>query len=409
MPGKILISFNLIKISKPIMHKLIIAISFISILFSCNAQSSQKNKNNAGAKKLTTTMAEGKDYVVLKRFRVEDKQGFDNPIEVSSFLVPANWQVNSNVQWNLYSKCIPEKIQVSINAKSPDGEYELNLYPVTQFDWSTDPVQLDAMRRGFYPVVCNIAQPLDAAQYIANALAPNINAKAKSANVIPALQQLMDAGALQQTQLARQAGNYTYTHKGSAAEGLLQFADGKEGLAFCTIMQTFVTMPGTQGGMASNIQCYAGLRVVLKYKTGNEAMARKIMGTFFSSTKLNPTWFTAVTNFYLAIGKNIQDQNWKHIQEIHAVQQQMGDNIIRSWEQKNAASTADYSKNNDGFGQYLRGVENYKDENGNTVELTSGYGNAWSKSDGTYLLTTNPAFDPNVEMGDTQNWKRLNK
>jgi hypothetical protein len=389
------------------MHKLFIAASFISILFSCNAQSSQKNKNNAVAKKSTTAMVEGKDYIILKRFRLVDKVGFNQPIEVSSFVLPANWQVNSNVQWNVYSKCIPEKIQASINAKSPDGEYELMLYPVTQFDWSTDPIQLDAMRKGFYPVVCNLAQPLDAAGYITNALAPNINARAKYAKVIPTLQQLMDEGAMQQTQLARQAGNNAYSHRGSAAEGLLQFADGKEGLAFCTVMQTIVTMPGTQGGMASNIQCYVGLRVVLKYKTGNEAMARKIMSTFFSSTKLNPTWFTAVTNFYIALGKNIQDQNWKHIQEVQAVQQQMGDNIIRSWEQKNAPSTADYSKNNDGFGQYLRGVENWTDADGNKVELTSGYSNPWGKSDGSYILTNNPAFDPNVELGGTQSWGRM--
>jgi hypothetical protein len=389
------------------MHKLFIAASFISILFSCNAQSSQKNKNNTVAKKSTTTMVEGKDYVILKRFRLVDKVGFNQPIEVSSFVLPASWQVNSNVEWNLNSKCIPEKIQASINAKSPDGEYELMLYPVTQFDWSTDPIQLDAMRKGFYPVVCNLAQPLDAAGYITNALAPNINARAKYAKVIPTLQQLMDEGAMQQTQLARQAGNNAYSHRGSAAEGLLQFADGKEGIAFCTIMQTIVTMPSTQGSMASNIQSYVSLRVVLKYKTGNEAMARKIMSTFFSSTKLNPTWFTAVTNFYIALGKNIQDQNWKHIQEVHAVQQQMGDNIIRSWEQKNAPSTADYSKNNDGFGQYLRGVENWTDADGNKVELTSGYSNAWGKNDGSYILSNNPAFDPNVELGGTQSWGRM--
>lgn len=390
------------------MTKNIIGFLFLGFLVSCNAQSSQENKSNkAQANKSTTTRVEGKDYIILKRFRVEDKTGFDNPVEVSSFLLPANWQVNSSVQWNLYSKCMPEKIQASINAKSLDGEYELMLYPVTQFDWSTDPVQLDAMRRGFYPVVCNLSPPLDAAGYIANTLAPYVNAKSKSARIIPSLQQLMDSIAMQQTQLARQAGNSAYTHRGSAAEGSLQFADGKEGIAFCTVMQTIVTMPGTQGGMASNIQGYVSLRVVLKYKTGNEAMARKIMSTFFSSTKLNPTWFKAVTNFYIALGKNIQDQNWKHIQEVHAVQQQMGDNIIRSWEQKNAASTAEYSKNNDGFGQYLRGVDSWTDEGGNKVELTSGYSNAWQKADGSYLLSNDVSFDPNVAF--QEEWKTLKK
>jgi hypothetical protein len=387
------------------MYKLFICVSCI-VLSSCNAQSPQKNKNSKSVSGKSSAV-EGKDYIVLKRFRVEDKQGFDSPVEVSSFLLPANWQVNSAVQWNLFSKCLPEKIQVSLTAKSPDGEYELMFYPVTQFDWSTDPIQLDAMRRGFYPVICRMSQPLDAAGYIANTLAPNINAKAKFAKVIPTLQQLMDASAMQQTQLARQAGNYAYSHQGSAAEGLLQFADGKEGLAYCTVMQTIVSIPGSQGGMASNIQSYVSMRVVLKYKTGNESMARKIMSTFFGSAKLNPTWFNAVTNFYIALGKNIQNENWKRIQEVREVQQQMGDNIVRSWERRNAASTADYSKNNEAFGQYLRGVENYKDENGNTVELTSGYGNAWSKPDGTYLLTTNPSFDPNVELGGSQTWGRM--
>ena len=388
------------------MFKILIAAFCISLFISCNAQQKEKNKSNSSANK-TTDMVEGKDYVILKRFRVEDKQGFNEPIEVSSFVLPANWQVNSNVQWNTSNKCIPEMVQASVNATSADGEYELILYPAVQFDWSDDPVYLDAMKRGFNLHSCNIAQPLDAAGYIRNALAPNIKAQVKSAKIIDELQQQMDAGATQQTQLARQAGNNAYSHRGSAAEGLLQFNDGKEGLAFCTIMQTIVTMGGTQGQMANTFQCYAGMRIVLKYKSGNEAMARKIMSTFFSTTRLNPTWCTGIQKFFMQVGMDAQKQTWKHIQEVQAVQQQMGDNIIRSWEQKNAASTVAYSKDNDGFGQYLRGVENYTDESGNKIELTSGYNNAWSKSDGSYLLTNNPAFDPNVTFNE--NWKRLNK
>ena len=71
------------------MKKLFPFVLVISALFSCNAQSSQKNKGNASSNK-SSNMEEGKDYVILKRFRVEDKQGFSEPIEVSSFLLPAN-------------------------------------------------------------------------------------------------------------------------------------------------------------------------------------------------------------------------------------------------------------------------------------------------------------------------------
>jgi hypothetical protein len=390
------------------MHKLLIAISFISILFSCNAQSSQKNKNNkTSSNNKSTNMVEGKDYITLKRFRVEDKQGFNQPLEVSSFLLPANWQVNSNVQWNMSNKCIPEMVQVMVSAKSADGDYELMWYPATQFDWSDDPVYLDAMQRGFNLHSCYIAQPLDAAGYISNALALNIQAQVKSSNIINALQQQMDAGAMQQTQLARQAGNNAYSHRGSAAEGLLQFKDGKEGLAFCTVMQTIITMPSTQGNMANTYQCYVSMRVVIKYKTGNEANARKIISTFFSSSRLNPTWFGGIQKFFMQIGIDAQKQTWKHIQEVHAVQEQQGNNIIRNWEAKQDASISAYAKDSEGFGQYIRGVDSWSDADGNKVELTSGYSNAWSKGDGSYIMSNNPAFDPNVELGGTQSWGRM--
>jgi hypothetical protein len=385
------------------MVKLFIAAGCFCFLMSCNAQSSQKNKNNTTANK-SSDMVEGKDYVILKRFRIEDKYGFTQPLEVSSFVLPASWQVNSSVEWDGTKKCFPEMIQVSFKATSPDGAYELILFPVTQFDWSTDAVQLDAMRRGFYPHACYIAQPTDAAGYIKNGLAPYVNAQVKSATVIQELQQQMDAGAIKMTNTARQAGNNAYSHRGSAAEGVLQFTDGKEGLAFCTIMQTIVTMPGTQGGMASNIQCYAGMRIVLKYQAGNNEMARKIMSTFFSSTRLNPQWFGGVQAYYAAVTSNAQNQLWKQIQITQQAQQEIGNNIIRSWEAKNSNAAGD---NNQQFGQYLRGVENYKDDNGNTIELTSGYTNAWSKGDGSYLLSNNPAFDPNVTFNE--NWARLNK
>ena len=90
------------------------------------------------------------------------------------------------------------------------------------------------------------------------------------------------------------------------------------------------------------------------------------------------------TEFFYCCWQNAQDQIWKHTQEVQAVQQQMGDNIIRNWEQRNASSSSNstLNANSDGFGQYLRGVDSWTDEGGNKVELTSGYSNAWSKGDG---------------------------
>lgn len=52
-------------------------------------------------------------------------------------------------------------------------------------------------------------------------------------------------------------------------------------------------------------------------------------------------------------------------------------------------------------GKGLRGVEEYADPNapGGTVELSSYYDHAWALRDGTYVLSTDPNFDPRRDAG----------
>ena len=138
-------------------------------------------------------------------------------------------------------------------------------------------------------------------------------------------------------------------------------------------------------------------------------MARKIMSTFFSSARINPQWASGVQSYFAAVTRNAQEQGWKQIQISHQGQEEIGNNIIRSWEARNGGTSGSASSTdtNEGFGQYLRGVDNWSDENGNKIELTSGYTNAWSRGDGSYMLSNNPAFDPNTIAGETQSWNRL--
>lgn len=103
-----------------------------------------------------------------------------------------------------------------------------------------------------------------------------------------------------------------------------------EGLAFCTVMQTIVTTPGTQANI-SNYYSYISLRLVLKYSKGNETVARKIMSTFFSSVRINPVWSQAIERFFMLLVK-AQDEGWKQIQITQQAQQEIGNNILRSWE-----------------------------------------------------------------------------
>ncbi len=392
-------------------YQLLISASLIYILFSCGKQESTQTKNIIPVSNSISNMVEGKDYVTLKRFRVIDSQGFNQPVEVSSFLLPANWEVNSGVQWNVSNKCIPEILQAYVQASSPNKDYELIFFPTTQFDWSDDPILLDAMQRGYNLHSCHIAEPLDAAGYISQSIAPYLKAQVKSVKPMSEIQQKMDEGAMQLTNTARQSGNYAYSHKGFASEGLLTFADGKEGLALCTLMQTILNTPSTQGGMANTYQCYVSMRVVIKYNSGKETMARKMLSTFLGSAKMNPQWTNSVQAIFAAISRNAQIEIGKQIEISRQSQAEISNNIARNWERINTTNTSITTNNTEiekqEFSQYLRGVDSWTDDSGNKVELSSGFSNAWSKGDGSYILSDNPAFDPNVTFNES--WNRLKK
>ncbi len=51
------------------------------------------------------------------------------------------------------------------------------------------------------------------------------------------------------------------------------------------------------------------------------------------------------------------------------------------------------------FSQFIRGVQNYQGGDGQKTELSAGYHHAWKLNDGTYLLATQPNFDPRRELG----------
>ena len=90
------------------MNKIFITAIIVFAFVSCNNESQKENKSNT-VKNRNSDMVEGKDYILLKRFRITDNYGFSQPVEVSSFVLPANWQVTSEVQWDGRKKCIPER------------------------------------------------------------------------------------------------------------------------------------------------------------------------------------------------------------------------------------------------------------------------------------------------------------
>ena len=85
----------------------------------------------------------------------------------------------------------------------------------------------------------------------------------------------------------------------------------------------------------------------------------------------------------------------KSAEDIRNIQRESYENQQRGQDQSAA-----------GYSQYLRGTETYQNPTtGEKVDLDSKYGNAWTNSNGEYLLSDQAGFDPNTVLQGS--WTQL--
>lgn len=91
--------------------------------------------------------------------------------------------------------------------------------------------------------------------------------------------------------------------------------------------------------------------------------------------------------------------------------------ISQTYQEINAMTRDSYEyqqrvqdRTNEKFSQAIRGVDEYKDSDGNRYELESGAKDAWvSRGTNEHLLSDNPNYNPNEDLGWTQNWEKLER
>lgn len=133
---------------------------------------------------------------------------------------------------------------------------------------------------------------------------------------------------------------------------------------------------------------------------------KKVSLTARCSFRVTKTFF----NWFVQVVQLLQNQYYQPIYQagqiskiISATNGQMLANIDAQYQ--NAQKSND--KLNQNFSDYMRGVDNYSDGSGSTVQLPSGYQNAWINDKGEYPLSNTPGFDPSVYY--KENWKLLQR
>jgi hypothetical protein len=348
---------------------------------------------------------EGQDYVVLERLRVMDNGGFGEPVAAYSFLVPKGWQSEGGITWRIGETCTSEAIENRVTVRSPDGAYQLDVFPTKQWDWWDDPTMLQAQREQQQNPLfrrCPIAEPMDASAFLRGPMAEMTGARVTNVEPAEQLGQLMRESQ-QANQTDQQAG-VPMESRPSAAVATLAYPDGSVGLALAVVSSLVTRTPNLATGSESvSYQCVAQTQVALKVPADRETEAREILATAMSSLRLNPSWQQGASQILQDV-RNMEMAETAKRAAIQKEAQEYSANLQRrTWE----GSEASRDRINDAWGQTLRGVETWSDGSGSNVELQAGYGEAWSRLDGTYILSNDPLFDPNVVL--QEDWKRLAK
>jgi len=349
---------------------------------------------------------EGQDYIVLERLRVIDPSGFGQPMEAYSILVPKGWKSQGGITWQVGNPCMVECIKNRVSVTSPDNSMALEIYPVQQWEWWDDQLMLQTqMQQQQNPVFkrCPIAQPMDAAQFLRGPMAQEMGAEVLSVEPQAEMNAVLQEQARQANQQFQQAG-VSVENRPSAALATLRYPDGSGGIALCSIGMTVAWMPNYMtGGQSASYTCAANQKVAVRCPAGKEAEARKLLSSVLASFRMNPEWQSGIQRMFNNVAAVERQETAKRAAIQRDAMNHSAELQQRTWEEGQASR----DRIAEGWSQTLRGVETWKDPAGGSIELNSGYNEAWSRPDGTYILSNNPLFDPNVAFQES--WKKLEK
>lgn len=375
---------------------------------------------------------EGKDYMVLERVRFMDPTGFERPAEAFSVLLPKGWKHDGGVVWKDLNACRAEMISAKWTASSPDGAITLNVLPSHAWAAASDPMMMQSMQMQAQQGGCEVGGPMDAANYLRQVLAPRelqgvtITEVKENADVVREMEQ---SSAKMKAAFEQYGGQAQFNP--SAVVARLKWSDGSEGIALCSVLNVETVMQNAYTGeMQQFNNSNASERSIMRFPAERKEEAEQVLATIKSSFRTNPQWQEAVNGYFEQLRQN---QDRMHHQRMQAIDQQtaamtqahnqrmndiqaqgaantarynerMGamDQQMRSWEQQQSSQDRQHTQ----FVKTIREVETWNDGSNGRVELTSGYDHAWSRGDGTYVLSNSPNFDPSSVFQD-QAWKPM--
>jgi len=356
------------------------------------------------------SLAAGRDYMVVNRVRFLDSMGFDQPVEAFSILFPKDWRTEGGVQWGNVQGCRGEMVRNYVKATSPDGAWQFEMPRMRSFSWTSDGMLLQSMQAGAQAGGCAVSRPFTAEQYVEGFARQELKAQAANVRLDEARTARMRPFDEQANNMARQYGNQS-RQESATAVGDLAFSDGSEGILLATVVNVVLNKPDFMGGATTQITTTIATPFVMRCPSGRREECARMFNMIMTSDRVNPIWREAKDRFFSRLGQMEHAANMERIRLMGEqsrayarAQNEASNQRMRDWESRQASQDQQHKR----FVQAIREVETWKDPGGGSVELTSGYSHAWSRGDGSYVLSNSPSFDPNSAFRD-QDWKQMQR
>jgi hypothetical protein len=380
-------------------------ISYVLVFFiclSCNAQNNSDTKAKTGSASSETTNStnqNGTDADVLRMqlAAIQDQQVTKGNAVL--FLLPQGWKQQSQLDWDIQNTQFPASANLHIN--NPENTAQLHIYKTSFYTLSNQSMQYSGIGLGSKymggTVVANMpANTTQAAMQTLNEM-----------NVLPADLKIIETKVIKvestnpiDIQAIKQNPQMQFISDNVISKGTFSI----NGQNYTLLINAYVNVTVNSSINFTNWQVLPILFIIKQDE--NEKLNTELCQAVLKSIRYTPAFISAQTQ----VIKYLTDQYYQGLSNIAAISQQISRNndaMIASINKSYNTANATHKPTNDGFSQYIRGVENYSDGSGGTYELPSSYNNAWKNDNGEIILTNEVNYNPNI--GSTQSWEQLNK
>ncbi len=349
-------------------------------------------------------------YTRLRMVEIVDQQGFERPVLAFRFLAPVDWRIEGGVRWNLPLQCQGELVAAQVRAMAPEGDRVFEIMPSRVWRWSDDPGDLQVWRADSTPGnQCAVAPPMGAADFLAQSLPGTLRPRFEVTAVEPA-----PAVAAALAADAEQLRAMNTPFQADAARIRVRYADQsgpvEEWLTAGVVQVAIQAMSASaamQGRIAMTTQYLSTASRIFGFRApaGRLDQDERLFATMVASAAINPVWEAALNRVALNLAQ-IQIRGAAERARIWSdAMAEVGRSQMEAWQNQQAGQDRVALA----WSQTIRGVETFVEpSSGATVELESGFDNAWSNGAGEYVLSDRPGFNPNTVFTN-QDWTRLER